>query len=169
MEDYHTQLKQVEFTTNANFLVSPSHGVVHSLSSAGRHGCFAQGPESTSNLRRKVWKKIQRRDTTKFKHIKSREWRHMKTYQAFSTCQVLQLVFLLEVIAKKTNSPHLNPTPLPSCFQPRLWQILPVESLGNAWLWEGKKLAELKYENRKLPQFSLETWQLLGFIEQSSR
>lgn len=72
-----------------SFFVSPSHGVVHSLSSAGRHGCFAQGPESTSNLRKEeCGKKIQRRDNHE---IQTHQIKRMKTYQTFSTCQVLQL------------------------------------------------------------------------------
>lgn len=116
-----------------SFFISPSHGVVHSLSSAGRHGCFAQGPESTSNLRKEeCGKKIQRRDTTKFKHIKSREWRQLAKCFNFEG-----LGLFVGGHSETTDSPHPNPTPLPSCLQPRLWQILPVESLGNGWLWEG--------------------------------
>lgn len=137
-EKKHTQLKQVEFTKGraANPTVSSSRLLMESCT------LFHQ-PVDMDALRRalkvlqtsgkkSVEKKMQRRDTTKFKHIKSREWRQLAKCFNFEG-----LGLFVGGHSETTDSPHPNPTPLPSCLQPRLWQILPVESLGNGWLWEG--------------------------------
>ena len=87
-----------------------------------------------TSVESKRMEKNPRRDTTRFKHIKSREWRHIKNLQ-LTQCFNFEGLGLFGGHSQRTDSYHPNPTPLP-CLQPRLWQILPVERFGNGWLWE---------------------------------